>query len=121
MARGQGPQNGSTRQDTDHSAPPLTGLTVSKADIAHEVARATGLTRAQARASVDAFIASIRNALHRGDRVELRGFGVFKGMLRAPRAARNPRTGAEVSVPGSRSTTFKPLGDLRRMPLHPQQ
>jgi integration host factor subunit beta len=47
---------------------------------------------------VDAIFDEIVKALGRGDRVELRGFGVFSGKIRGARKGRNPRTGAEVQI-----------------------
>jgi integration host factor subunit beta len=53
-------------------------------------------------------------ALVRGDRVELRGFGAFSIKARGARPARNPRTGAEVSVPGKAAPHFRTGKQLRR-------
>ncbi len=52
-------------------------------------------------------------ALARGDRVELRGFGVFSAKTRAARIARNPRTGLLVSVGARRLPVFKTGKDMR--------
>ena len=49
----------------------------------------------------------IGSALARGDRVELRGFGMFSTRGRGERVGRNPRTGAEVAVPGKAVPRFK--------------
>ena len=49
----------------------------------------------------------IAAALARGDRVELRGFGAFSTRGRSERVGRNPRTGAEVAVPGKLAPRFK--------------
>jgi integration host factor subunit beta len=49
----------------------------------------------------------IGSALARGDRVELRGFGAFSTRGRGERVGRNPRTGAEVAVPGKLAPRFK--------------
>ena len=55
----------------------------------------------------------ITNALARGDRVELRGFGAFSAKRREPRTGRNPRTGAAVPVAGKAVPYFKPGKELR--------
>ena len=47
---------------------------------------------------VDVILNEMVDALRRGDRVELRGFGTFSAKLRGPRQGRNPRTGAAVTV-----------------------
>ena len=55
----------------------------------------------------------ISDALERGDRVELRGFGAFSVKDRAPRTGRNPRTGATVHVARKRVPYFKTGKELR--------
>ena len=52
-------------------------------------------------------------ALSRGERVELRGFGAFSTRGRGERVGRNPRTGAEVAVPGKLAPHFKVGKELR--------
>src|SRR3954462_11556887 len=56
---------------------------------------------------VDTVFERIGSALSRGDRVELRGFGMFSTRGRGERVGRNPRTGAEVAVPGKAVPRFK--------------
>jgi integration host factor subunit beta len=56
---------------------------------------------------VNAIFGTIRDALVRGDRVELRGFGTFAAKKRDARAGRNPRTGDAVSVPGKVVPVFR--------------
>ena len=56
---------------------------------------------------VDTVFERIGSALARGDRVELRGFGAFSTRGRGERVGRNPRTGAEVAVPGKVMPHFK--------------
>ena len=55
----------------------------------------------------------ITDALARGDRVELRGFGAFSVRSREAREGRNPRTGETVEVPGKRVPYFKPGKEMR--------
>lgn len=74
-----------------------------------------GLTRKQTEIVVETFFESIRDALSRGEKVELRGFGNFKLKTRNPRKARNPRTGESVEVPAKRVLHFKPGKELRDM------
>ncbi len=73
-------------------------------------------------AIVNAILDEISDALARGDRIELRGFGTFSVKHRAPRTGRNPRTGAQVQVEEKYSPFFKTGKEMRaRMnPGHPQ-
>ena len=62
---------------------------------------------------VSALLDEIVQALCRGDRVELRGFGVFSAKLRGARSGRNPRTGAAVSVAKRAYPFFKTGKEMR--------
>jgi len=62
---------------------------------------------------VNAILDEITNALTRGDRVELRGFGAFSVKRRDPRTGRNPRTGAPVEVDGKSVPFFKTGKEMR--------
>lgn len=64
-------------------------------------------------AIVDTVIDTMADALIRGDRIELRGFGAFSVKEREARAGRNPRTGEQVDVPAKRSVAFKAGKQLR--------
>ena len=80
---------------------------MTKADIAHNVAQATGLTTRDTAAAVDVLLQSLAEALVAGHRTELRGFGTFETVLRAPRTGRNPRTGAKVKIPSRWVPVFR--------------
>ena len=54
----------------------------------------------------------IKRALRRGDRVELRGFGIFSTHLQKARISRNPKTGERVNTPEKRTIHFKMSKDL---------
>jgi integration host factor subunit beta len=62
---------------------------------------------------VNAIIDEIIKTLGRGDRVELRGFGVFSGKIRGARKGRNPKTGAEVQVAQKVIPFFKTGKEMR--------
>ena len=62
---------------------------------------------------VSAILDEIVDALRRGDRIELRGFGTFSAKLRGPRQGRNPRTGAIVAVAKKAIPYFKTGKDMR--------
>ena len=62
---------------------------------------------------VSAILDQIVEALRRGDRIELRGFGAFSVKLRGPRQGRNPRTGAAVAVAKKAIPFFKTGKEMR--------
>jgi len=88
-------------------------MTMTKADIAQLIARATGLTQTDTAAAIDGFIEAVTQALEEGDHVEIRGFGTFKVVERAARTGRNPRAGTHVEIPSRQAPVFKPSRDLR--------
>lgn len=74
----------------------------NKAELIESVATATGLTKKDATAAVDAVFGSIQDSLSKGDKVQLIGFGNFEVRERAARKGRNPQTGAEIKIPASK-------------------
>jgi DNA-binding protein HU-beta len=86
-----------------------------KQDIVHQVIERTGLPRVKAEAAVETVFESLKKALTRGDRIELRGFGVFNVRPRKTGIGRNPRTGAEVSITPGKAVRFKPGKDLHEL------
>ncbi|HZU11023.1 MAG TPA: HU family DNA-binding protein [Pseudacidobacterium sp.] len=83
-----------------------------KQDIVHHVIERTGLPRNKAEAAVDKVFDSLKKALTAGDRIELRGFGVFTVRPRKTGIGRNPRTGAEVTITPGKAVRFKPGKEL---------
>jgi nucleoid DNA-binding protein len=83
-----------------------------KQDIVHQVIERTGLPRTKAEAAVDTVFEGLKKALTAGDRIELRGFGVFNVRARKTGIGRNPRTGAEVTITPGRAVRFKPGKEL---------
>ncbi|MCX7814948.1 MAG: integration host factor subunit beta [Tepidimonas ignava] len=71
------------------------------------------LTADDAEAAVKTILDAMTQALARGQRIELRGFGSFAVVARDARLARNPRTGETVAVPPRRTLHFKPGKALR--------
>ena len=55
----------------------------------------------------DIILSEIKQALKRGDRVELRGFGIFSTNIQKARISRNPKTGGKVNTPEKKSIHFK--------------
>ena len=56
---------------------------------------------------LDIFFKEIKQALHRGERVELRGFGIFSTHIQKARISRNPKTGEKVNTPKKNTIHFK--------------
>jgi len=79
-----------------------------KLDIINAVVNRTGLSKAQSETAVEAVFQRMKTALEQGDRIELRGFGVFSVRPRKTGVGRNPRTGAEVTIAPGKSVRFRP-------------
>ena len=75
---------------------------MTKAELVDEVSRVSDLTRKHSEVIVDAVFTSIIDALQKGDKIELRGFGSFRIRRRDSRTGRNPKTGAGVVVPAKK-------------------
>ena len=84
-----------------------------KLDIINRLADQTGIPKLKAEQAVDALFHSMKDALSRGDRIELRGFGVFIVKPRKRGVGRNPRTGEEVAIPSGKTIRFKPGKELQ--------
>ena len=84
-----------------------------KLDIVNEVVGRTGITKTKAEMAVETVFDAMKRALENGDRIELRGFGVFNVRPRKTGIGRNPRTGAEVSIPPGKAVRFKPGKELQ--------
>lgn len=80
---------------------------VTKADLIEELAKVAKVTKKQSEAIVDTVFDGITEALAKGEKVELRGFGSFRIRQRRARRGRNPKTGAIVAVPARRIPFFK--------------
>lgn len=80
----------------------------NKAQLVNDVAAATGLTKKDATAAVDAVFDSVQATLAKGEKVQLIGFGNFEVRERAARKGHNPQTGAEIQIPASKVPAFKP-------------
>ncbi len=80
--------------------------------------RVEGLTLKQTEIVLETVFDSIKEALNRGEKIEIRGFGNFRLKERQPRKARNPKTGESVEVPQKRAVRFK-AGKALREALNP--
>jgi len=85
---------------------------MNKAELIEAMANESGLTKADAKKALDAFIKSTSGALAGGDRVALVGFGSFSVNMREARKGRNPQTGAEITIAAKKVIKFKPGNEL---------
>ncbi len=83
-----------------------------KQDIVQQVVERTGLPRSKAENAVDTIFERLKQAMAAGERIELRGFGVFNVRPRKTGIGRNPRTGTEVTISPGRAVRFKPGKEL---------
>ena len=84
-----------------------------KLDIINEVVNRTGITKTKSEQAVETVFEAMKKSLEKGDRIELRGFGVFNVKPRKTGVGRNPRTGAEVAIPPGKAVRFKPGKELQ--------
>ena len=73
------------------------------------------VSRVKTEQAVETVFESLKNAMGRGQRIELRRFGVFSVRPRKTGIGRNPRTGEEVSIPPGKVVRFKPGKELQSM------
>ncbi len=86
---------------------------MTKPQLIESVAAATGQTKAEIERTLEAILDRAANALAAGDRVELRGFGIFEAKQTKARTGRNPATGASLEIPASQKATFRPSKELK--------
>lgn len=84
-----------------------------KADLVRKVMESLELPQAKASEAVNTVFDAMRKALSHGERIELRGFGVFIVKPRKRGIGRNPKTGVEVAIPPGKTIRFKPGKALR--------
>src|SRR5262245_62138880 len=89
--------------------------TMTKADLIDEVSKISSLTKKETETIVNTIFDNITDALSKGDKVELRGFGSFRIRHRNSRKGRNPKTGSSVDVPQKRGPVFKEGKRLREL------
>src|SRR5918911_852982 len=98
-----------------HKDAAMTNGSMTKAELVEEVSRVSDLTKKHSEVIVDTVFRSIIEALHRGEKIELRGFGSFRLRKREPRKGRNPKTGDKVDVPPKKVPYFKPGKELKEL------
>lgn len=85
---------------------------MNKAELIDAMASESGLTKADAKKALDAFITATTGSLKKGDRVALVGFGSFSVSSREERKGRNPQTGKEIVIPAKKVVKFKAGAEL---------
>jgi DNA-binding protein HU-beta len=80
---------------------------VNKTELLGSVAEKAGMTKKDAEKAINALFDSIEEALSNNDKVQVIGFGTFEVKTREERKGRNPQTGAEITIPASKSPVFK--------------
>jgi len=79
---------------------------MNKQEVVNKVAKDTGMTKSAAAKAIESLIDSITRSLKKGDAVSFVGFCTFKTSNRKARKARNPQTGATISIPKRRVPRF---------------
>ncbi len=85
---------------------------MTKTQLVDELSQALGQTKQESDRTLEAVLKTLKDALRKGEKLDLRGFGVFKIRDTKARQARNPRTGEMVSVPAKKVAAFKPSKDF---------
>lgn len=85
---------------------------MNKAELISAIANETGLTKADSKKALDAFIKVTTKSLEKGDRVALVGFGSWTVKQREERKGRNPQTKKEITIPAKKVVKFKAGAEL---------
>lgn len=88
---------------------------MTKNELTERVAKKVGLTKKTAFETVNSTFAIIRDALTKGDKVVITGFGTFEVRSRAPRTGRNPQTGEAIKISGHKLPGFTAGKTFRRL------
>lgn len=87
---------------------------MTKTELVVAAAKKAGLTQKDTDKALGALIDVVTEALAKGDKVQLTGFGTFEVRAKAAREGRNPRTGAAIAVPASKAPAFKAGASLKK-------
>lgn len=86
---------------------------MTKAELVAAIAKGANISKKQADAALKSAIEAVSDALKKGERVAIPGFGIFNVRTRAERKGRNPRTGVEINIPARKVVSFRPAKELR--------
>ncbi len=85
---------------------------MNKAELVSAIAENSGLSKVDAKKAVDAFVVSVTEALKKGDKVALVGFGTFMVSERGERTGVNPATKETITIAAKKVAKFKPGAEL---------
>lgn len=86
---------------------------MNKSDVIDAMAKITGNSKVETEKHLEAFLSVVTSNISKSDGVKIIGFGTFGTSLRKARSGRNPKTGAEITIPERYVPTFKPGKDLK--------
>ena len=86
---------------------------MNKTELISAVAEKTGMTKKDTECVIGATLDAITEALVKGDKVQLAGFGIFEVKNREARTGRNPRTGEAMEIAATKAPTFKAYNGLK--------
>lgn len=88
---------------------------MNKTELVMAIAEKAEISKKDAEAALKAFTDVVAEELKAGGKIQLVGFGTFEVSERGPRTGRNPRTGAEMTIPASKAPRFKAGKALKDM------
>jgi DNA-binding protein HU-beta len=88
---------------------------MTKTDIVEKIAKETKVTKSIAAKAFEVVVGSVKDALQKGDKVSIVGFGTFGVATRKARKGRNPKTGQEIKIAAKKSPKFTPGKNLKEI------
>ena len=86
---------------------------MNKAELIEAIASSTEMTKTDVDKVITSFVDVVTDALTKGEKVSLKGFGNFEVRERGERTGRNPRTGEPMTIAASKAPAFKPRKDIK--------
>lgn len=88
-------------------------ISVKKKELVEKIAKESKAAKSVAESVLNAFLKTVAQALKKGDKVQLIGFGTFEVKQRAARDGRNPQTGKVIKIAATKVPSFKPGQGLK--------
>ncbi len=85
---------------------------MNKAELINAIAEESGLSKADSKKALDAFVSTVIKTLKEGDKIALVGFGTFAVSERGERTGINPATKESITIPAKKIAKFKPGAEL---------